>query len=265
MLHRSIEFGAIAVGLFVIFVAEGCASAGGGGTKAQAPGDERERQYVSPGMVGGNAATDRRRTLFDSENERIVRERERVGTVIIGGSNIQRWKLSEYFAPVDGAIENRGIGGEPVWHTARRFDADVIQLRPRNVIIHIPLNGITGMIKAGKGNEDISRELADSVVSMMRAARAAGINVFVLSMLPTSERYRAHDQVAPIRTLVNDKVKAACSATGCVYVDVTAGLTDAQGQLRKDLTRDGLHVNAQGYAIMAKALKAAAQAHGARL
>jgi len=227
-----------------------------------ASADSGERRYVSPGMVGGNVATDRRRGLYDSLNERIVRERVRVGTVVIGGSNMQRWNLADYFTPSEGTIENRGIGGEPVWHTARRFDADVIQLRPRNVIIHIPLNGISGLLNDGKSNEEIGRTIADSVVSMMKAARAAGIHVLVLSMLPTSERYRLHGQVAPIRAIVNEKIRAACAANGCAYVDVTAVLTDANGCLRTDLTRDGLHLNAEGYTILARAIQDAARARG---
>ncbi len=231
-------------------------------TRPAAGADARERQYVSPGMVGGNAATDRRRELYDSLNERIIRERIRVGTVVIGGSNMQRWNLAEYFTPSDGTIENRGIGGEPAWHTARRFDADVVQLRPRNVIIHTPLNGISGMLNEGKSNEEIARTIADAVTSMMKAGRAAGIHVLVLSMLPTSERYRLHGQVVPIQAIVNEKIRAECAANGCAYVDVTAALTDAGGCLRADLTRDGLHLNAEGYAILAHAIKDAARARG---
>ncbi|MGB9625005.1 MAG: SGNH/GDSL hydrolase family protein [Phycisphaerae bacterium] len=227
-----------------------------------ASADSGRRPYVSPGMVGPNAATDRRRELYDSLNERILREGVRVGTVVIGGSNMQRWNLADYFTPSDGTIENRGIGGEPAWHTARRFDADVVQLRPRNVVIHIPLNGISGMLNDGKSNDEIARTIADSITSMMKAGRAAGIHVLVLSMLPTSERYRLHRQVAPIQAIVNEKIRAACAANGCAYVDVTRALTDAGGCLRADLTRDGLHLNAEGYAILARVLKDAARARG---
>jgi len=45
-------------------------------------------------------------------------------------------------------------------------------------------------------------------------------------------------------------------------VDVTAVLTDANGCLRTDLTRDGLHLNAEGYTILARAIRDAARARG---
>ena len=63
---------------------------------------------------------------------------------------------------------------------------------------------------------------------------------------------------------INKKLKAACAAKGCIYVDYWTKMIDANGDLPKNLARDGLHPHYAGYKIMADVLKAAFRANGLR-
>jgi lysophospholipase L1-like esterase len=56
---------------------------------------------------------------------------------------------------------------------------------------------------------------------------------------------------------VNDRAESYADATpGLTYVDVMTPMLDTDGQPRAELfSADGLHMNAEGYAIWTKTLK----------
>lgn len=226
--------------------------------------DEQRQALIKPGNFGNNAAADRLRGRFDFWNEQIIREDVAVGTVFFGDSITELWQLDAYFVPGDGAILNRGIGGDITPHMARRFDADVIQLQPRNVVILAGTNDVARML-ADKSDEEIMAAVLANLEAMMKAARSAGINVFVCSILPTNPDTQPHAGKARILPQLNERIKPLCAANGCVYVDYASQMVDEQGELRKELARDGLHPHYAGYEIMARVLKDAARQSGIRL
>ncbi|MBN1490340.1 MAG: hypothetical protein JXA69_10510, partial [Phycisphaerae bacterium] len=87
----------------------------------------------------------------------------------------------------------------------------------------------------------------------------------VCSILPTHAGYLTHAAGKPILATINEKVKTACAARGCIYVDYAAQMGDAAGDLRQDLAYDGVHPNFAGYEVMARMVKEAAASHGLRL
>jgi lysophospholipase L1-like esterase len=246
----------------LIIALSGCAS--GGLQKAGRSAADKEK-LVKPGLFGDNAAADRLRGRFDFWNEEVVRQDVKVGTVFMGDSITELWDLNAYFAPSDGVIENRGIGGDITPHMAKRFEADVLQLRPRNVVILAGTNDAARMLGKNAPDDEIIATVMKNSEAMMDAARAAKINVFVCSILPTNPDTTAHEGKARILPRINEKLKASCKAKGCVYVDYWSATIDAQGALRKELARDGLHPHYAGYEIMARVLKEAAAANGINL
>lgn len=220
-------------------------------------------RLIDPGTLGANGAADRRRFFFNFWNEQIIREDVAVGTVFMGDSITELWDLNAYFRPAPGeVIENRGVSGDLATVMARRFEADVIQLRPRNVVILAGTNDVADLIRNNKTDDEIISTVTGAIEQMMDKARLADIKVFVCSILPTNADYRMHEQRTELRARINERLQAACLARGCIYVDYAAEMRDAKGELRKDLARDGLHPHYAGYAIMARMLKAAARANG---
>ena len=55
----------------------------------------------------------------------------------------------------------------------------------------------------------------------------------------------------------NAWLKSYAAEKGAVYADYYAATVDANGNLREGHTNDGLHPNAQGYALMAPVASAA--------
>lgn len=244
----------------------GCAhNSGNAGLARAGRTDEARQQLIKPGLFGNNAAADRLRGRFDFWNEEVIWQDVAVGTVFMGDSITELWQLDAYFAPSEGVVLNRGIGGDISTHMAKRFEADVLQLRPRNVVILAGTNDVARMLSAQKTDDEIISTVTEAIGSMMDTARAAKINVLVCSILPTNPDTTNHEGKARILPQINLKLKAACEAKGCIYVDYASHLADDKGALRKDLARDGLHPHAAGYEIMARVLTETAQAHGLRL
>lgn len=227
--------------------------------------EQQKQQLIKPGMFGDNAPADRLRGRFDFWNEEVIRQDVAVGTVFMGDSITELWELAAYFAPSDGVILNRGIGGDITPHMARRFEADVIQLKPRNVVILAGTNDVARMLSAKKTEDDMVSQVMTNMEAMVDAAQKAGINVFVCSILPTNPDTGNHAGKAPVLPRINEKLKAMCAAKHCIYVDYAAQMSDSAGELPRDLARDGLHPHYAGYAIMARVLNDAARANGLRL
>lgn len=257
MRKAAIVIAASAVACFFMFM-PGC-------TKTTSFEKVEQVQIVKGPWFGNNAAADKRRGFFDAWNEQIIRENKAVGTVFIGDSITEIWDLYVYFTPGDGLLENRGIVSDLASNMVKRFEADVIQLHPRNVVILAGTNDVGDLLAARKSDEEIVGTVATSVEAMMDQARAARINTLVCSILPTNSDYKRHADRSWLRAKINERLKSACIAKGCVYVEYAAPLSEANGDLRKDLARDGLHPHAAGYRIMARVLKEAAAAHRLRL
>jgi lysophospholipase L1-like esterase len=88
--------------------------------------------------------------------------------------------------------------------------------------------------------------------------------VIFSSVLPvhnyTPQSLNLYMQRSPKKILeLNRWLREYCEAHGCLYLDYFSAMVDAHGLLKKELAEDGLHPNADGYAIMAPLAEAAIQ------
>jgi len=217
-------------------------------------------EVIKPGLFNSKPADSRRR-YFDFYNEQIIHENVKVGTVFMGDSITQLWELDAYFQPADGVILNRGISGDLASIMAKRFEADVLQLRPRNVVILAGTNDVSRLLQQGCGDDEIVSDVTQSIAQMVKAARKAGIHTLICSILPTNADHRMHKGKKRIIPRINANLKRLAEEQDAVYVDCASAMTNANGDLRKDLADDGLHPHWKGYAIMARILRTAATAN----
>jgi lysophospholipase L1-like esterase len=75
--------------------------------------------------------------------------------------------------------------------------------------------------------------------------------IVVLSILPT----RLPDIPPPQVRWVNQQLAIALQSRNVEFLDLQPAFMDGQGQLRVDLTTDGLHLNPQGYSLLATYLR----------
>ena len=177
--------------------------------------------------------------------------------VFFGDSITDIWPIAKYFPGKP--YVNRGIGGQTTPQMLIRFRDDVINLQPSAVVILAGTNDIAGNTGA-MTLEDIEGNYA----SLAELARAHNIRVVFSSVLPIHNYTPKFDflfiQRSPEKILaLNRWLRDYCAKSGCVYLDYFSPMVDPKGLLKKELAEDGLHPNADGYAIMAPLAEAAIQ------
>jgi lysophospholipase L1-like esterase len=142
---------------------------------------------------------------------------------------------------------NRGISGETTAQCLVRFSQDVVHLKPEVVITLAGGNDI-----AGNTGPSTPEMIEDNSAAMAAIAKDNGIQFVIASILPAS-KYGWVPAIQPTGEIqeVNRWLQAFCASKGLIYLDYYSALVDAQGGMRSELSADGVHPNAQGYAIMA--------------
>lgn len=185
--------------------------------------------------------------------------------VFLGDSITAGWEFERYF-PGKSYI-NRGISGQTTPQMLLRLRQDVINLRPRAVVLLAGTNDIAG--NTGPMSLD---DIEANYASIAELARSNGIAVVLSSVTPVNNYTpraaslffgRSPEKI----TALNQWMKDYCAKKGCVYLDYYSAMVDDKGLLQRDLAADGLHPNPAGYRIMAplaeKAIGQALSAPGA--
>jgi lysophospholipase L1-like esterase len=175
--------------------------------------------------------------------------------VFMGDSITDAWISPEFggFFPGKPYVD-RGISGQTTPQMLIRFRPDVIALQPKVVMILAGTNdlaGNTGPMTVG--------QIEANLVSMAELARANKIRVVLASVLPVSN-YGHDRQGNPLDMRINRPpekilelnawIKKYAAANGHTYLDYFSAMVDPRGLLQPDLSEDGLHPNAKGYAVM---------------
>jgi len=172
--------------------------------------------------------------------------------VFMGDSITDGWKLNEYFP--NQPYVNRGISGQTTSQMLLRFRPDVIDLKPKVVVILAGTNDIS----ANTGPMTLEA-IEGNLASMAELARANGINVVLASVMPVSDYNTDRSGKAIIRTVqrppaqilaLNTWIKNFCAERGFVYLDYFTAMADDKGFLKAEIANDGLHPNAKGYEII---------------
>lgn len=172
--------------------------------------------------------------------------------VFIGNSITEGWakQRSEFFSANN--YVGRGIGGQTSPQLLSRFRQDVLNLKPVAVVINIGTNDIAE--NTGAYDADFT---FGNIVSMAQLAKANGIKVILSSVLPVYEypwRKEIKDVPAKIKAL-NAKIEAYAKANKFAYIDYFPLMSDERQGLKANFGNDGVHPNAEGYAVMEEAAK----------
>ena len=184
---------------------------------------------------------------YKVDNERIIKSGEFPEVVFIGNSITELWAA---YHPTFFSGHNycgRGIGGQTSTQMLARFTADVINLRPKAVVIMAGTNDVAQNIYWVEPDR-----VVDNVVAMCLLARASGI-VPIISSIPPCAAFRWNTDIKnAAQTIVdiNKRLRAYAEANSIVYVDYHATLADKQNGFLKQLSDDGCHPNPDTYYIM---------------
>jgi lysophospholipase L1-like esterase len=148
---------------------------------------------------------------------------------------------------------NRGISGQTTAQMVVRFRQDVINLHPAAVLILAGTNDVAG--NTGPMTPEMTE---DNFKSMVDLAKANGIRVIVASITPTADYpWRRGLAPGPKIKALNDWLQGYCINHSVTYVDYYTAMVGPDGGMKPGISFDGVHPNAQGYAIMAPLAQAA--------
>jgi len=166
--------------------------------------------------------------------------------VFMGNSITEGWKYIDSNLFKDKPYINRGISGQTTPQMLVRFRADVVNLKPKVVVILAGTNDIAG-------NTGIStlEMIEDNIASMVEIAKANNIKVILCSVLPAYD-YPWKPGLNPSQKIVdlNKWIKKYAAENEIIYVDYFTPMADERNGLKKEYSEDGVHPNLDGYKIM---------------
>ncbi len=165
----------------------------------------------------------------------------------MGNSITESWStvLPEYFSGK--SYVNRGIDGQTTPQMLVRFRADVIDLKPKAVVILAGTNDI-----AGNTGPATVKMIADNIISMAELARENNILVVISSVLPVYDySWKPGLEPVPKISKLNEIIKNYAVNHRHTYLDYYAAMVDDKKGLNEKYTSDGVHPNKAGYKVMA--------------
>ncbi|HZY39804.1 MAG TPA: GDSL-type esterase/lipase family protein [Mucilaginibacter sp.] len=166
--------------------------------------------------------------------------------VFMGNSITEGWKNSDSSFFCGRPYYDRGISGQTTPQMLVRFREDVINLKPKVVVILAGINDIAqnnGPIKI----EDIF----GNIKSMVELARLYHIKVVISSILPAyALPWRPSIDPKPGVAQMNKLLKEYCEQNHIVYLDYYSKMVDDRQGLPASLSGDGVHPTLAGYKVM---------------
>jgi lysophospholipase L1-like esterase len=168
--------------------------------------------------------------------------------VFLGNSITEFWKSNHPDFFRDNHYICRGISGQTTYQYLVRFREDVINLKPKVVVINGGSNDIA------ENNYVYSEDNTyGNILTMVELARAHKIKVIMTSVLPSS-KFGWRPDIADVQgkiSRLNTRLEAYAKRNKIVYVDYYSALVSGpEKSLNPQYTEDGAHPTGRGYDVM---------------
>lgn len=201
---------------------------------------------------------------------RILNEHAVKGQILFTGSSLmEHFPINELLMTSRSKtiIYNRGVGGFTTDDMLKNMDVQIFDLEPSKIFINIGTNDIA---RFEETFEDVLSHMLKNYDKILKQIqnRLPDAEVYVMAYYPVNES--AKSQIIPegewrellfknrnnyTISLANTEVKKLAEKYGYHYIDVNKGLTDEEGQLKKEYTVEGIHMYANAYRIIYENMK----------
>jgi lysophospholipase L1-like esterase len=175
--------------------------------------------------------------------------------VFMGNSITEGWKRADSSFFHNKPYVCRGISGQTTPQMLVRFKPDVIDLKPKVVVILAGINDI-----AQNTGPMTLEETMGNLASMAALAKANGIKVVLSSVLPAYD-FPWRPGLAPAEKVIalNKMIKEYAEKNGHVYLDYFSAMVDERNGMKKAYSYDEVHPTLEGYKVMAPLAEKAIQ------
>lgn len=187
---------------------------------------------------------------YEKDNVKVKSQNTVPNAVFMGDSITEGWVNNDPKFFTDNNFVGRGISGQTTSQMLLRFREDVINLKPKKVVILAGTNDIA------QNNGPISLDkIFGNIISMAELAKANKIKVVICSVLPAYD-YPWRKGLEPANKVIalNELLKDYAIKNRISYVDYHTPLKDKDNGLPIELAPDGIHPNKIGYEKMEKIL-----------
>ncbi|MEC4984120.1 MAG: GDSL-type esterase/lipase family protein [Oscillatoria sp. PMC 1068.18] len=183
--------------------------------------------------------------LLQQEAQALAKGQGKNRLNVLVGDSLSMWFPSQLL-PQGKFWLNQGISGENSTQVLQRIPA-FEKTRPETIYVMVGINDL----RQGATDETILSNIRQ-IVQNLRASHPE-TEVVVQSILPTRLASLPGDRIRRL----NREIIFIAKQEGASYLNLHRLFVDADGQLRADLTTDGLHLNRKGYQVWQNGLDTA--------
>ena len=183
---------------------------------------------------------------YRDANEKIKQDKTKTAAIFMGDSITDGWinSSSDFFSQNN--YLDRGISGQTSPQMLVRFRADVLDLKPKAVVILCGINDI-----AGNTGPSTLKMIEDNIMSMAQLAKASNIKVVICSVTPSNKfgwkpELKPADDIITLNKWIAEYAKENRFTFANYY---PALVNDAKG-MKTEYSKDGVHPTKEGYTVM---------------
>lgn len=187
---------------------------------------------------------------FTDNNQSIQKDAvDQRKVVFFGDSRAAQWEFPDM--PGQFHFINRGIGGQTSLQIAERFTYHINPLQPHVIIVQAGINDLK-MIPFFPGKkETIISNCKKNISIIISKSLDIGAIVIITTIFPTGElpfkrAFFWSDEATEAITDVNNYLHSL-KGSNVFIIDTAAILANEKGIVRKEFSKDFLHINTAGY------------------
>ena len=163
-------------------------------------------------------------------------------TVFIGSSIIENWNFEKHFR--NKSFINRGIGDDDSSAMLKRFEEDVIGLKPKKVVIYLGANDIKKRLSSDQSKDNLKQ--------MLKLSCENKIDPLVLLFLPVNYKSNSALRYTHLKNkmrALNEQLVNSCEQDNTAYIDLFSTISKRDDFSELYLS-DGIHLNDKGYQVL---------------
>ena len=192
------------------------------------------------------------RDYFEKDNQIILNQSNNNNRVVLFGTQVTKhWEITDSAATFQ--FINRGLPNQRLAGFLLRFKPDVIELKPKYVIIEISSYNFRP--------QHVVKEIQDYVTQMAELAIYNNIQPVLTTIIPLTEGslddLDHNDDIGDYPVIdslryYNKWLRGYCTSNQIKFIDLNYILSDSSGYLKTDYASSSVDLNQAGYDLISK-------------
>ena len=188
------------------------------------------------------------------ETKTITKYQNDENIVFYGDSITSKYEIEHFFP--NNKIINSGKSGDKSSDLLERLEDDVYKYNPSKVFILIGINDLNHKVD----KDDILNNIQEIITKIKVNRKYA--KLYIESVYPINQDFLKESRRGFNNDLTNDdiiefnkEIKKIADNNNITYINVYNTLTDEDGNLKREYSKEGLHLNNIGYLNVSKVLE----------